>query len=147
LALADFLPDGVNVALDTNSIIYHIEEHPEFSPPVTGVIERILDGRLLGHASVLSLMEVLVLPLRTGNTALAEQYRRILYNSRLAIHQMTPEIAELAAELRARYRLTTPDAIVGATALQAGCTHLVTNDSVFRAVPDIEVLVIREHAP
>jgi predicted nucleic acid-binding protein len=91
-------------------------------------------------------MEVLVLPLRAGDDQLASEYRDLLRNSRFVLHNLTPQIAELAAELRARYRLTTPDAIVGATAIEAGCTHFVTNDAGFRALPGIEVLVIREHA-
>ena len=88
----------------------------------------------------------MVFPLRSGDNRLASLYRDFLSNNRLVLHNLNTEIAELAATLRARYRLTTPDAIVGATAIQTGCTHFVTNDSVFRAVPDIEVLVIREHA-
>jgi predicted nucleic acid-binding protein len=84
--------------------------------------------------------------MREADSSLAEQYREILYGSdNITLYDLTPEIAEIAADLRARYRLTTPDAIVGATALYAGCTHLVTNDGRFRAVPNIEVLVIREH--
>ncbi|MGE0060171.1 MAG: type II toxin-antitoxin system VapC family toxin [Dehalococcoidia bacterium] len=147
MALVDFLARGAQVALDTNSLIYYVEQHLDFSPAIRPIIQLIQNGDIAGHVSVLSLMEVLVLPSRSGDEQLAAQYRDFLSNNRLILHNLTPEIAELAAELRARYRLTTPDAIVGATALQAGCTHLVTNDSVFRAVPDIEVLVIREHAP
>ena len=147
MALTDFLPVGAHVALDTNSLIYHVEEHLEFASVVTPVFERIHAGTLTGHVSALSLMEVLVVPFRHAELRLANRYRELLYrSSNLILHEITPDIAEIAADIRARYRLTTPDAIVGATALEAGCTHFVTNDGRFRAVPNIEVLVIREHA-
>lgn len=78
---------------------------------------------------------------------LADRYRELFHRgNNFILHETTPDNAELTGELSSRYRLTTPDAIVGATVIGAGCTHFVTNDSRFRAVPNIEVLVIREHA-
>jgi predicted nucleic acid-binding protein len=141
------LPDGSAAALDTNTIIYYVEEHPDYLPALMPVFDRIRDGRLSGHVSVMSVMEVLVLPIRASNQYLANRYREMLRDSaNVWLHEISEAIAERAASLRALYRLTPPDAIVVATAVEAGCTHLVTNDSRFRAVPGIEVLVIREHA-
>ena len=61
--------------------------------------------------SVLTITKVLVYPLRQGNTALAQQYREILFTSQgLTAIEVFPDIAENAAELRADYNLRTPDA-------------------------------------
>ena len=51
-------------------------------------------------------------------------------------------VFEDAARLRAEARLTTPDAIHAATALQAGCALFVTNDNAFRRVQDLPFAVL-----
>ena len=49
-----------------------------------------------------------------------------------------------AAEIRARYGLRAPDAIMLATAVESGATLAVTNDSAWRKVDEIEVLLLRD---
>jgi len=46
--------------------------------------------------------------------------------------------------LRASSGLKTPDAIHAASALVAGCTHLITNDPAFRRVPNLVVVVLSD---
>jgi predicted nucleic acid-binding protein len=41
--------------------------------------------------------------------------------------------------------LRTPDAIHAATALNEGCTHLITNDPAFRRVQDLSVTLLDNH--
>ena len=52
------------------------------------------------------------------------------------------EIADLAARLRAEYRLRTPDALQAATARYGKATAFVTNDAVFKRVQALQVLVL-----
>jgi len=52
-----------------------------------------------------------------------------------------------AAEIRARHGLRTPDAIMLATALQSGATLAVTNDSAWRRVEALEILLLRDLRP
>jgi predicted nucleic acid-binding protein len=52
------------------------------------------------------------------------------------------EIAEVAAQLRARQNLRTPDAIQIATAMGEGAMFFLTNDARLAAVPDLKVLVL-----
>ena len=52
------------------------------------------------------------------------------------------EVADLAAKLRARYRLRTPDALQAATALRAQATGLITNDPVFARIEELETVVL-----
>jgi hypothetical protein len=70
------------VALDTVAFIYFIEEHPRFLPILLPVFESIDSQRLPAVASSLTLLEVLVVPYRSGNVALAERYEEILTGSR-----------------------------------------------------------------
>jgi predicted nucleic acid-binding protein len=147
LALEEQLPDGARLAFDTDAIIYFVEENAEFLSVVATAFELVARRTISAHVSTVSLAEVLVRPLRNGHDELAERYRQILTRGRnLTLHPVNAQVAERAASLRAQFNLETPDAMIAATALQAGCTHLLTNDGKYRAIPDIEVLVIREHA-
>ncbi len=49
-------------------------------------------------------------------------------------------IADLAARYRARYGLKTPDALHAATAVRAGATAFVTNDSAFDRVQEFKTV-------
>ncbi|MDJ0540525.1 MAG: PIN domain-containing protein [Microcystis sp. M53603_WE2] len=97
----------------------------------------------LAVTSTLTLSEVLVHPLRSGNVELAGQYRDILLDQEnLITVPISLEIAEVAAQLRARQNLRTPDAIQIATAMGEGAMFFLTNDARLAAVPDLKVLVL-----
>lgn len=58
--------------------------------------------------STVTLLEVLVKPLREGQITIAEQYRDILTSAKgIEITEVTAAIAEQAALLRAKYNLRT----------------------------------------
>jgi predicted nucleic acid-binding protein len=145
LALVDEVPRGANIAVDTSAVIYFVELNPDYHPLVRPVFERIELGTLRGHASVISLIEVLVRPLAQGDSALADRYRRLLRTSRnVELHSGTEAIAERAATVRSSRNRQVADAIVAATARESGSSHLTTNDPVFRRVDDLNVLVVSD---
>lgn len=110
---------GAVVGLDTAPLIYFIEENASYLPLVRPFFEAVDRGELRVVTSVLTLTEVLIHPIRKGDSGLADRYRQILlaaeYVSTLPVSEA---IAEEAAQLRARYGLRTPDAIQLATAMQ-----------------------------
>jgi predicted nucleic acid-binding protein len=55
-----------------------------------------------------------------------------------------PETAKVAADLRARYNLRTPDALQLATAIKAGCDAFLTNDATLKKVTELKILVLSE---
>ncbi len=65
-------------------------------------------------------------------------------NQDLQLLPITTGIAELAADLRARYNLRTPDALHVAAAIDGGCDAFLTNDVDIRHVKEIKVLVLDE---
>lgn len=142
----DIALDGVvRLGLDTSPFIYFVERNPTYVDRVREVVRRIAAGTIIGHTSVISLTEVLVQPLRQGNASLAQRYRRFLTRSRnLSLDPIHGNVAERAADLRARYGLRTPDALQLATALGAGCTAFLTNDIRLQRVTEIRVLVLDE---
>lgn len=86
---------------------------------------------------------VLTRPKQIGNTRLEQEYRDLLVHSRsFRLIPIDILIAESAADLRARWKLRTPDALQIATALDAGWQALLTNDHALRRVTDLQILVL-----
>jgi predicted nucleic acid-binding protein len=97
--------------------------------------------------SELTLLEVLVKPLKSSDQKLADLFRQVLFGTTgLTCMPIDRHVLELAAQLRASYQLRTPDAIHAATALRSGCSQFVTNDPQFRKIPGLLVSVLSEIA-
>lgn len=128
------------MAVDTCVFIYFIESDPTWLPVVRPLFAAAGVGEASLVTSSLTLLEVLVIPYRSGDLALAERYEALLSRGRgLSLVEMDRPILKAAAQLRARYRLKTPDSLQIAAALASRCTSFVTND---RKIPDIPGLRI-----
>jgi predicted nucleic acid-binding protein len=72
-----------------------------------------------------------------------QQYRDILLHAdHLTAIELSQDIAEEAARLRATYNLRTPDAIQLATAIHASASHFFTNDDRYPTVPGLRISVL-----
>lgn len=131
---------GKTVGLDTAPLIYFIEENPAYIETVRFFFEAMDRGDFTVVTSTVTLLEVLVHPLRSNNKELAAEYRDILLNSRLMTLEVSNTIAEQAAQLRATHNIRTPDAIQFSAALNAGATHFFTNDIRLPEIPSIQIL-------
>lgn len=137
---------GVNsLGLDTAPIIYFMEANPNYDALVTEIFQRIDAGLIEGITSVITLLEVLVMPLRSGDTGLQQKYTDLLLHSlHLETHTITAGVVQRAADLRARYNLRTPDALQAAVVLEAGCQAFLTNDIALKRITELRVLVLDE---
>jgi predicted nucleic acid-binding protein len=131
---------GKTVGLDTAPLIYFIEENPTYIETARHFFEAMDRGSFLVVTSTVTLLEVLVHPLRSNNRELATEYRDILLNSRLMTLEVSNTVAEQAAQLRATHNIRTPDAIQISAALHAGATHFFTNDIRLPEIPGIQIL-------
>ena len=78
---------------------------------------------------MLTVMEVLVVPRREGQTELCRRYRELFASfPQLTVVPIDQPIAEVASDLRATYPLRTPDALHLATAIVAGAEAFVSED-------------------
>jgi predicted nucleic acid-binding protein len=135
---------GKTIGLDTAPLIYFIEENPTYIEAVRHFFEVMEKGSFMVVTSTITLLEVLVHPLRNDNRELASEYRDILLGSKLTTLEVTGAIAEQAAQLRADYNMRTPDAIQISTAITAGATHFFTNDIRLPEMPSIRILSVDE---
>lgn len=131
--------------IDTMAFIYHFEENPAYTPFTRTLFQLVEAGEARGVASTLTLMELLVKPKRLGDAVAVEDYKYTLANfPNLKLRSLDPEVAERAAEIRAKHNLKPPDAIQVATALVEDAEALVTNDLKLKGVGEIETIIIGE---
>lgn len=143
MKLQDALTGVARLGLDTAPLIYLIEDHPRYAPIVLEVSRKISIGEILAVTSVITLGEVLVQPFAVGNLELRRRYRDILLNSvGVRTCSISAEVAERAAELRARFGMRLPDALQVAVAIDQGCEAFLTNDRRLGRVNDLHVLVL-----
>jgi predicted nucleic acid-binding protein len=138
-----FLRRHRRIALDTSIFIYQLEGNPKYlalADSVFAWVERA------GHAAVTStitMTELLVPSYREGDENKVDEFYGLL-STYPNLRWISPdlEVADLAARLRAAYRLRTPDALQAATAQREGATGFVTNDPVFARMKEFETVVL-----
>jgi predicted nucleic acid-binding protein len=144
-ALASALAGHRLVALDTSVWIYHFEGSAAYGRAADSVLEAITRGQIGAVASELVLLELLVAPLKKGAQDVADEIELTLQHfPNLQLAPVTRAVLVRAAEIRARYGLRTPDAIMLATAVESGATLAVTNDNAWQKMKEIEVQLVRD---
>jgi predicted nucleic acid-binding protein len=120
------------VYLDTNILIALLEDEFEKGDALRKTIagHRRSDAAPRFLTSALTFSELLVKPYRDHAHAAAQFYVALRAgNYWLSVVPVSEQVLDLAAALRAARRsLKLPDAIHVATAMQSGCSHLLTED-------------------
>lgn len=143
MKLDDALLGVVRLGFDTAPIIYFIEAHPRYEALVSRIFGLVEGGSLSGVTSTITLTEVLVQPFLLKDSKLQQEYRDLLLQSdHFEVAPIDAVMAELAADLRARYGLRTPDALQIAAALSSGCEAFLTNDAKLQRVVEIRILTL-----
>jgi len=123
------IPDGTHVHGDVSLFIYAMEKHADFGAVCQSIFLRAKRGQISLSASELVLVEALVVPLRSRDTALVDLYLQLFSASWITMVPVNRAILIAAAELRARNAgLRTPDALHAASAAAVPGRRLVTND-------------------
>lgn len=135
--------DRERIGLDTNAFIYYIEEHPVLMEKVKIFINKIEGGEAIGITSYVTLLELLVKPMREGRFDLVDKYRAIL-SSKLEMVPLDEIVSVKAAELRAKYGVRTPDAIQLASVIHKKGDVFVTNDRGLKRIEEIKVLILED---
>ena len=131
------------LAFDTSPILYFVEENLNYLQLMNQIFQQIDDGEIIAITSTISVIELLVIPIRTGNHMLTAQYTDLLIDSGFFLtYGITTDIAKTGAELRAKYALKTPDALQLAVAIQSGCQAFLTNDKDLLRVTELKVLLV-----
>lgn len=133
------LPEGALLLMDSAPIIYCLEKHPRLATRYRPLFAGHAAGRLRFAVTTTAVAEILTGPLRAGDEALAGRYRAILES--WTIVDLTTDIAETAARLRASLGLRLPDAVQAASAIAINADALVTHDRDFSRLRAVRVLM------
>ncbi len=144
--LIDRLENHSKIGIDTSIFIYHFEENRKYTSLTSAILEGIQSGKWVGAISVITLMEINVLPFRLQLNSVARTYEVLLANfPNLQIIDVNRDIARKASQLRAEFNFKPADALHISTSLLSGVTAWVSNDkSHSRASEFLEILILDE---
>jgi predicted nucleic acid-binding protein len=129
--------------VETAPFIYYVEDHPGYADKLELVFETVKAGRAEIVTSVITLVKTLTKPLKMGDKHVEQAYRTLLQETRyVTLLAITISIADRGADLRARYKLRTPDALHLAAALDSGCNAFLTNDLALQRVTELPILIL-----
>ena len=132
------LADGALLLLDSPPIIYFLEDHPRFAARFAPLFDAHRAAAVRFAVTTISIAEVLAGPLQAGDEVLAKRYRGILESWQVV--DLTIDIAESAARLRATLRLKLADAVQAASTLAINAHALVTHDRDFARLRALRVI-------
>jgi len=134
---------GKKIFLDTAPLIHYIEGNNIYVQKLNELFS--IQSHCQFITSVITLSEVLVMPLREGNTKLAKQYENILTSAEnIDIYEINIQIAKESAQLRAKYTIKTPDTIQLATAQYYSVDYFLANDLRLKSINKLNILILND---
>ena len=132
------------IGLDTSIFIYFLEDNDRYGPLTQITINGIEKGKWQGVTSTITLMEITVRPWQLGNELVAREYEAVLVHfPNLSIVDVDRNVARAAAQLRAKYNVSPPDALQVAASLSFGAKAFLTNDKRLSRLQElIDILVL-----
>jgi predicted nucleic acid-binding protein len=130
--------------LDTNFLIYYIEDHADFGQTCQDLIDVAVRNNAKLVTSGVSLAEIVAHPFKKNKPDLAEQYRNLLMSPPLAMVDLTSEICYLAGKIRGEKNLKLPDALQVAAGISSSCSAFVTNDKDLNPPDEISRILLSE---
>ena len=132
------------IGLDTPLFIYFLEDNERYGPLAQLTINGIEKGKWQGVTSTITLMEITVRPWQLGRESAAREYEAILVHfPNLSVVDVDRNVARAAAQLRAKYNVSPPDALQVAASLSYGAKAFLTNDKRLSRLQDlIDILVL-----
>lgn len=135
--------------LDTNIFIYLFEDSGKLGERVSLLIQRMAERKDRLATSTLTLGEILVKPLESGDTLLAQRYEAYFRSSEVRLIPFDAENSLRYANIRRDRSIRPPDAMQLACAASAGCDLFVTNDDALarKTVVGIQFIVTLDRSP
>jgi predicted nucleic acid-binding protein len=128
--------------LDTNVVIYFIENTPGFGPRAQAWIDQHRQAGDVFAVSDLVRMESRVMPVRSGNAALLALFDSFFALADVRVLPLTAAVCDRATLIRAALNFKTPDSLQLAAAIIRGCDRFLTADACLSRCTDIPVDVL-----
>ena len=130
---------------DASALIYLIEGKEPFASKVRTALAAVTrKHRDLGAAvSRLTWQECRVGPMKADDSATLATYDAFFARTDLLWVEVTRDVVELAAAIRVRHGLRTPDALQAASCLQLGTDHVfLSGDRAFKRVSGLHLQLL-----
>lgn len=137
------------VGLDSNILIYHLEDLAPFSELTEIMLTSMGHGRIMAVVSTISITELLTRPYIERDLKKVNMFRNfILALPHSEIIAPDVGIAQQAAYLRGNFGLRTPDALLLATSQVRGAGAFITNDARYKKVQNagLRIVILDEYA-
>jgi predicted nucleic acid-binding protein len=131
----------VLIYLDTNVVIYVVEDPAAFGPRARSRLRAISAADRVA-LSELTPTECCSYPLRQADFALLRLYDGFFLRPDVLVVPITTNVFRRATVIQALHDFSTVDAIHLATAVENGCQVLLTNDSRLSRFTDLAVEVL-----
>lgn len=118
------------VLLDTSAVLAYLSGTESASAAAATIVDDyVATGRNRGLVSAITLTEALVRPLRAGSPSAVRAVEDFLLRfPNIRVEPVSVDVAREAARIRAVTAAPTPDALILATATQAGADVVVAKD-------------------
>jgi predicted nucleic acid-binding protein len=129
-------------ALDTSIFIFQLEENAKYVALANQIFRWLNTEKVSAVTSAVTMLELLVQPYREEDPDGVDAFYALLSTyPNLRWVDVSLDIADQGARLRAEHNLKTADALQAATALLSQATGLVSNDPAFKRVENLEVVI------
>ena len=131
------------VYLDTNCVIYFVEQNPAWVSKVIARLTRFRAANDRLGVGDLTWAECLVGPFVSGDATVEASYRAFFADPDIQVLPMTAAICERAARIRAAHKFELVDSLHLATAAERGCGLFLTSDAKLKTCRDILVEILK----
>lgn len=131
--------------LDASALIYLIEGKEPFAGKVRKELARIAKKHpgLAAAVSRLTWLECRVGPMKSNDTSTLAAFDAFFTRPDLVWVELTRDVVELAAVIRVKHGLRTPDALQAASCLQLGADHVfLSGDQAFKRVAGLNMKIL-----
>jgi uncharacterized protein len=132
----------VLIFLDSNIVIYLIEQPADWGIAASARVETILDAGDQMVVSDLVRMECRVRPLALHDSQGLADFDEFFASEKLQVAPITAATCDRAAAIRAKQRFRPLDALHLAAAIESGCAGFLTHDQRLSGFPDIPIEIL-----
>ena len=130
---------------DSPIFIYCLEDHPSFGEKAMSFFLDCRERDVEIVTSAVTVAEYLVYPYAERRFDLIRNFRSFLHFMEVEVVDITPDIAEESAQVRAACPgIKGMDALQIAAGLVSGCDLFLTNDEQLRQIKDIRCAMLEE---
>ncbi|MFC0170642.1 type II toxin-antitoxin system VapC family toxin [Pseudoduganella danionis] len=137
---------GHKIYLDTNIFVYFLDKNTQFFDAAAALMHSLASRHAHAYTGQIAVAETMVGPYRSGNPRLiASALAFFAQKHVLTVVRHGDGAYQHAAQCRAQTGVKLIDALHIATALQAQCRYLITNDKAMRTSGQLQILQLSDY--